>query len=207
MAEEDGVLLSRAVKGDAGALRSLLERYGPPVWSEVDRDIGPRLRSIIDADDVMQVTYMEAFLQIERLTARDVPAFIAWLRRIAQNNLRDAIKELERKKRPDPGRRVHAPAGEDSYIALVDLLGETTTTPSRHVAAGEACEIIRAMLLRMPDDYATVIREYDLEGRSAPEVAASMGRSAGAIHMLRARAHDRLRSLLGAETNFFSRTA
>jgi RNA polymerase sigma factor (sigma-70 family) len=207
MPDEDAVFLTRAAKGDAAALRTLLERCGPQVWSEIDRDIGRRWQYVLEADDVMQVTYMEAFLQVEQLAARDTAAFVAWLRRIAQNNLRDAIKELERKKRPDPARRVHAPAGDESYVALVDLLGETTTTPSRHVAAGEAGRIVREMLDRLPADYATVIRMYDLEGRSAPDVAAAMGRSPGAVHMLRARAHDRLRSLLGAETNFFSRTA
>jgi DNA-directed RNA polymerase specialized sigma24 family protein len=124
-----------------------------------------------------------------------------------QNTLRDAIKVLERKKRPDPARRVYAPAGDESYVALVDLLGETTTTPSRNVAAGEVGRIIRDMLDRLPADYASVIRLYDLEGQSAPDVAAAMGRSPGAVHMLRARAHDRLRSLLGTETSFFSRTA
>jgi RNA polymerase sigma-70 factor (ECF subfamily) len=205
--DEDPALLRQMVAGDAQALRTLLERHGPRVWAEIDADIGGQWRSMLDADDVMQVTYLEAFLRADRLEARDTNGFIGWLRRIAQNNLRDAIKELDRKKRPPPRMRVHAPAGEDSYVTLVEMLGTESATPSRHVAQREAAEAIEAMLNRLPEDYGKVVRMYDLQGREIGEVAAAMGRSPGAVHMLRVRAHDRLRDLLGAETNFFTHTA
>lgn len=207
MGNETSGDLQRAKAGDPVALRQLLERYGPTVWSQIQSEIGPTWRSLVDADDVMQVTYLEAFFQISRLGAQDETGFVAWLRQIARNNLRDAIKELDRQKRPSPARRVHAPAGEDSYVALVDLLGATNSTPSRHVAAREAHGIIDTMLSRMPPDYAAVIRLYDLEGQDVSTVASQLGRSTGAVHMLRARAHDRLRDLLGSESNFFSRGA
>jgi RNA polymerase sigma-70 factor (subfamily 1) len=207
MSIDDSALLRAAAAGDDTALRALLEQHGQTVWREIHHDIGTRYRALLDADDVMQVTYMEAFLQIERLTATDAVGFIAWLRRIAQNNLRDAIKELERKKRPSPAQQVHAPAGGDSCVALVELLGETSGTPSRHFAAREAGAIINTTLDRMPPDYARVIRLYDLENVDIAEVAARMERSPGAVHMLRARAHDHLRDLLGAETDFFSHPA
>lgn len=202
--DHDARRIEEAVGGSREALRSLLEAYGPQVWNEMRGKIGPAWRASIDPDDVMQVTYIEAFLQIGRLTARDAGGFVGWLRRIAENNLRDAIKELQRKKRPDPSKRVHAPLSDESYVALVELLGAESETPSRHVAQQEASGIVNAMLDRMPPDYARVIRLYDLEGREIAEVAAAMGRSSGAVHMLRARAHDRLRGLLGAEARFFS---
>ena len=63
------------------------------------------------------------------------------------------------------------------------------------------------MLERLPADYAAAIRMYDLEGREIGEGASELGRSTGAVHMLRARAHDQLGALLGAETDFFTHTA
>jgi len=196
--------LREAAAGDAGALRALLEAYGPPVWTEIDRDIGAVWRSSIDADDVMQITYLEAFLRIDKMTATDGATFKAWLRRIAQNNLRDAIKELDRQKRPSPTKRVNASAGEDSYVTLVERLVQTSVTPSRHVARHEVAAVIDAALDHLPPDYAKVIRLYDLQTREIAEVAKEMQRSPGAIHMLRARAHERLRVLLGTETDFFT---
>ncbi|HRX84797.1 MAG TPA: sigma-70 family RNA polymerase sigma factor [Phycisphaerae bacterium] len=205
MGEDVANSISQAVAGDAEALRGLLVRFGRQVWAEVHRDIDAKHRAIIDADDVMQVTYLEAFLQVGRLTARDEAGLVAWLRRIAQNNLRDAVKEQGRQKRPPAEMRVHRPArGDSSYITLVEHLGATTATPSRHVAADEASRCIEAALTRLPEDYARVVRAYDLDGGSIADVAKALNRSTGAVHMLRARAHDRLRVLLGAETDFFS---
>lgn len=64
---------------------------------------------------------------------------------------------------------------------------------------------LERMLSRLPADYERVIRMYDLEGRGIEEVASELGRSSGAIYMLRARAHERLAGLLGSESRFFSR--
>jgi RNA polymerase sigma-70 factor (ECF subfamily) len=202
--DDDGHILSRAATGDAEALRTLLERHGPAVWAAVDANIGSAWRASIDADDVMQVTYMEAFLQINRLDARDAAGFGAWLRRMAENNLRDAIKALGRKKRPDPLRRVQTGSLEESCVALVEMLAATSATPSRHAARGEISRVVEKVLEQLPPLYARAVRLYDLEGRSIADVARELGRSAGAVHMLRARAHDRLRAMLGSESRFFS---
>ena len=207
MTTDGAQLFARAAGGDAEALRTLLTRHGGQVWAEINADIGTRWQSAVDADDVMQVSYMEAFLRIDQMTARDAVSFVGWLRSIARNNLRDAIKELERKKRPPPARRLTAGGHGDSYTALADLLGATSSTPSQDVANRELAGLIESMLQRMPPDYGQVIRLYDLEGRSIADVATELNRSAGAVHMLRARAHDRLRTMLGAETDFFSHPA
>src|SRR5262245_23679710 len=120
-------LLSKAVGGDTAALATLLERYGGDVRGRLQ--IEPKWSSLIDADDVMQVTYLEAFLQIRRFQPQGLPAFIGWLARIAENNLRDAIKELERIKRPPPERRISPSTPQESCTAFLQLLGVTRTTP------------------------------------------------------------------------------
>ncbi|HEY3242379.1 MAG TPA: sigma-70 family RNA polymerase sigma factor, partial [Phycisphaerae bacterium] len=61
-----------------------------------------------------------------------------------------------------------------------------------------------AAIGKLPADYAKVVRMYDLEGRSVAEVAAAVGRSEGAVYMLRSRAHDRLRELLASASRFMS---
>jgi RNA polymerase sigma factor (sigma-70 family) len=89
---------------------------------------------------------------------------------------------------------------DDSCIALLDLVGYTTTTPSRHAIKNESREILDKAIAQLPDDYQTALRLYDLECKSAAEVAAAMGRSQGAVHMLRARALERLREILSASS-------
>lgn len=203
----DPSLFQQAVEGDAAALRVLLENFGGEVRKRIKGRIEKRWQASLDEDDVMQVTYLEAFLHIDQLTARDPISFLAWLTRIAENALRDAVRGLSRHKRPDPARRIMAIDGVDSYIGLLECLGVTTTTPSREVARRDTEAILETAIGRLPDAYKTAIRLYDLEGRPVTEVAAEMSRSVGAVHMLRARAHDRLRQDLGTSSQFFTGSA
>ncbi len=205
MAESDADLLTKAIAGDADALGRLLECHGPQVRQQLR--VHRKWQSVLSADDVIQVTYLEAFLRIGHFTPHGEKSFRGWLRRIAENNLRDAIKELERVKRPQPQKRVEVPAGEDSTIALIELLGGTVTTPSRVAARREACHLMEKAIRSLPEDYQRVVQEHDLQGRSASDVASSMGRSRGAVFMLLARAHDRLKEALGSESKFFTNHA
>jgi RNA polymerase sigma-70 factor (ECF subfamily) len=192
---EGDTIVSRAVSGDRDALAALLEREGPAVRERIARAIAPAWRSLLDADDVMQVTYVEAFLRIGDLRGGE-SAFRAWLGRMAENNLADGIRSLSRAKRPDPRRRV-APS-ERGVSGLTLLLGATTTTPTRHLAQAEAESAVHRAIERLPPDYREVVRLYDIAGLDGGEVARRMGRSPGAMHMLRQRAHERLRELLGS---------
>lgn len=209
MAASGDELLRRAVEGDTNAISALLKEYGPQVRRGVAGKIPGAFRSVLSEDDVMQVTYLEAYLGLEkrRFQAEEVSAFIGWLRQIADDNLKDALKELQRAKRPPPKRRITPKAGQESIVALVDLLGYTSTTPSRDAARGEMCEFMEKALRKLPPDHAKVIRLYDLENRPPEDVAAALGRSEGAMYMLRARAHERLKDHLGSSSKYFTRTA
>lgn len=196
-------LVLQAVSGDEEALTTLLRRFGPVVRERVKSRIGRQWRSSIDEDDVMQVTYLEAFLLINQFQPRGPGSFLAWLSHVAENNLRDAVRGLQAAKRPDPRRRVHPRGSSDSYVALVEMLGSTDSTPSRHAARDESTQYLEKALGTLPPDYERVVRLYDLEGHSATEVAELLGRSPGAIYMLRARAHERLKESLGATGSKF----
>ena len=53
----------------------------------------------------------------------------------------------------------------------------------------------------MPD---MLVRLYDLQCRDITEVCTQLGKSSGAVYMLRARAHDRLRENMGGASQFFT---
>lgn len=200
MSPYEDELLQKAITGDTTALCELLERYGPEVRCKLR--IAPAWRPMVSAEDVMQVTYLEAFLQIGRFAPGGKGALSAWLRRIAENNLRDAVKALERDKRPPVRKRVEVRCGEDSFVDLFETLGGTTTTPSRLASREEIKDALETAIQQLPEDYQTVIRLYDLGDLSAAEVACSIHRTKGAVYMLRARAHDRLRDIMGSRSDF-----
>jgi RNA polymerase sigma-70 factor, ECF subfamily len=195
---EERNCITRAVAGDKDALAELLESVGPGV--EQGLHISPTWRGALDAADVMQVTYLEAFVQIRSFDPRRAEAFPNWLRRMAENNLRDAIRGLEAKKNPSPRMQLDAYGG-DASLALFDVLTAGVGTPSRAARGNELGERLRRALQCLPPDYARTVQLYDLDGRSVEDVAATLGRSAGAVYMLRVRAHERLRELLGSPSH------
>lgn len=196
--------IERAVRGDAEALRELLLQHGPSTRAIIRGTIGTKWRALLDDDDVMQVTYLEAFVHISEFLGSDERAFGHWLTRIAENALRDGVRALERAKRPDPSRRVERPVGPDSLTTLLETIQHSTMTPSGQVARGEALEGLAAAVRRLPEDYEKVVRFCDLEGMTARNAADRMERSVGAVHMLRARAHAQLRSLMGNTSQYLS---
>lgn len=198
-------LLAEALKGDRGALIELLEALGPMVRARIEPKIGAHLKPLIEADDIMQVTYLEAVTRLDTFKSGGAKGFLAWVTRIAENNLTDAARAADAAKRPDPRKQITGGDAQSSMIAMVEHLGMTVTTPSRVAARGEAVGALERTLAKLPDDYARVIRLYDLEQWSAAEVGEEIGRTEGAVYMLRARAHDRLRELLGTESRYFTK--
>ena len=196
-------LVLKAKTGDRQSLRELIEAVGPRVRVRIEPKIGPAIRTLIDTDDVMQVTYMEVVLRLSSFTGGGFSGFVAWVSRLAENNLIDAVRALEAAKRFDPRKKV-TPTREDSASAFINLLGVNSLTPSRVAAKDEAGAMLEVALRALPPDYEKVVREHDLAGKPMSEIAASMKRSEGAAYMLRARAHDRLKEIMGSDSKYFS---
>lgn len=196
-----------AVDGDREALSELLCRHDAALRRRLDGRIARKFQASISLDDLIQVTYIEAFLAIDRFRPGKDGAFLAWLTSIAENNIRDAVKSFECDRRPPPSKRVGNTIGDDSYICLFATLAGTQTTPSVAANRKETKDLLEAALVRLPPDYEQVVRLCDLEGHTAPEVAILLNRSVGAVHMLKARAHERLAILLGGSSKFFGVSA
>lgn len=186
--------VERAVGGDKDALEELLRELEPELRARIR--VQPVWRRSIEVDDIVQVTCLEAFLRIGTLQQRTRAGLASWLARIAANNLRDAVRALEADKRPDAHRRVtHAPGGQSARTLLGAVIGTDATAGGR-AALEEQLERLRGAIEKLPRSYRTVVQSMDLAERSVGEVAEEMGRSRGAVHLLRARAHTRLAELL-----------
>src|SRR6478609_1387882 len=109
-------LLTNARAGDQSALIALLEALGPQVRQRIAAKIPPTLRAQLDEDDVMQVTYLEAVLRLDRFSGGGAAGFLAWLSRLAENNLIDAVRAMESAKRPDPSKRVSTGGGHGKSV-------------------------------------------------------------------------------------------
>jgi RNA polymerase sigma-70 factor, ECF subfamily len=200
-------LVKQAIAGDASALTDLLEQAGPEIRRKLTPAIPSRWRAVLSAEDVMQETYIDAFLDVYQFQTRGEGSFSAWLMTIAKRNLLDAVRMLEADKRARAGYQVRTAASADGLNDLHEQLAWTRTTPSRHAARSESRALLKRAIEQLPQNYRTVVLLYDLEGKPIKEVAAALGRSPGAVFMLRSRAHRLLSANLGTASLYLSDTA
>jgi len=198
-------ILSRACDGDSAALVELLQTYTPTLFPELHSKIPDRLRSLLAVEDVLQETYTDVFLSIRGFVSRGDGAFIAWFRKLAQNNLLEAIRALDADKRGGGKRPASFSVGSDAQTDLISTLlpAATQTTPSQHLSRQETRSSLEAALTELPPHYRLAVQRYDLEGRTIDETAAELGCSPGGVHLVRHRAFKQLRKLLsnqGAST-------
>jgi RNA polymerase sigma-70 factor (ECF subfamily) len=217
---DDLELQRRAVAGDGEALSALLERHGPALRRLIGPRIPPRFRSVLGEDDVMQESYVDAFQDIGGFVpgagagagaggggaGAGEGRFAAWLTTIAQRNLVDAIRMLAAEKRGGDRRVVQGAASDESYGRLYDQISAAGGTPSRAAARGEAVSALKQAIESLPPAYRQVVTLYDLEGRPAAVVGEALGRSPGAVYMLRSRAQRLLAEAMGTASKYLSRS-
>lgn len=92
-------LVARAQGGDMDAFNRLFERYYERVLHIVRIRLGPRLRSYLEAEDIIQETFIAAVRTFERFEMRHESALIAWLARLAENKINEAADYHHAQKR------------------------------------------------------------------------------------------------------------
>lgn len=207
MVDENGALIRKAVSGDADALSILLKQHAEQIRASLAGQIPAKWRALLSIDDVVQQTYTDAFLDIAMFDPDEDGTFSGWLCRIAHCNLRDAIRMLKAVKRGGRSTRVEFHDRSKTAVALITMLSDSGTSPSQHASGKEAETRLDQALEQLPASYRTVVQLYDLEELDVETVAERLDRSTGAVYMLRARAHDRLRTLLGEPAKFFTDSA
>lgn len=196
--------LVRVVNGDRDALQRLIVRYHAQLHAVVARRIPAALGARLDAEDVLQQTYVAAFRDVGNCTFETPAGFRKWLEAIALARLLDAQRALRRQKR-DIARQVDpGPALSDSCSDLLAHLAAGDSTPSRKIRRSEAVAAVLSSLAQLSEARRTVIRQVYLEQRSVREVAERLNKSEAAIHQLCSRGLKDLREVLGAITEYLT---
>jgi len=198
-------LIARAVAGDEDALVELLLAHHDRLAQHISQKLPVAMQAVIDADDVLQQTYIDAFVAIGRLELRSEKAFFRWLATIADHRLVDAVKSLKRKKRGGDLQRVYPGGQSSSMNDLLALLSDSIKTPSKQAARNEGIQALESALGGLPEDYRQAVRLRYLEGKGIEEIAAEMGRQPDAVRGLLYRALKKLRDAMGQSSLYLSK--
>ena len=178
--QESTTLLREARGGSSAALDDLYRRVGGRLLALIRLKMGRDLRSRLDSADILQATLMRSFERFDQFEGSDSRSLMAWLARIAQNEIRDQV-DFQHRRRRDAAAGVPFDGAESSVAAP----GPSALT--RAVLNERAARLERA-LDQLAPDHREVIVLRKLEDSSFREIADRMGRSEDACRMLLARA-------------------
>jgi RNA polymerase sigma-70 factor (ECF subfamily) len=190
-------LLVLAKAGNGTALGQLLERYRQYLSLLVRLQIGRRLQVKVDAEDVLQETFLEVHRDVGRFRGSSEREFLAWVRQILGGILANQVRHYYGTKRRDLRleRELHDELDRSSQ-AMDRCLIAPQSTPSQQVARREQAVLLANALGSLPEDYREVIILRQLEDLTFPDVARRMGRTEDSVKNLWARALVRLRNVM-----------
>jgi RNA polymerase sigma factor (sigma-70 family) len=176
--EDTAALLELIRAGDPAATERLVNRCLPALRRWAHGRLPGRARGMVDTDDLVQVSVLRALDQVGRFEPRREGAFLAYLRRILLNSVRDEIRRARRR-----------PGAEELSEDLVDAApGVIEEVIGREIV--ESYEAALAVLSEAQQEAVILRVEF---GYSYPEIAEATGSpSANAARMTVARALARL---------------
>jgi RNA polymerase sigma-70 factor (ECF subfamily) len=191
-------LVQQAIAGERLALERLLLMHARRLSQHLAPKIPESLQGVVDADDILQQTFLQVFRDIRDFEPTGQGSFYAWLRGIAENRLFDCIRQQKRKKRGGDFKRQVAVGGAESSAAadILDMLSGKKGTPSVSVARRELIDAVHVGLACLPEDQRKAIQLHCLEGRSLEETAELMEKTPGAIRALVHRGKGKLQEQL-----------
>jgi RNA polymerase sigma-70 factor (ECF subfamily) len=198
--------IAQAAAGKRAAVERLLLDYYSPLVRHLQPLIPVSQQSLLSVEDILQETFSQVFQDIHTFTPTTEKSFGTWLKAIAENRLRDAIKSQKRKKRGGGQMRVEPAAltEDDSVAGLAEMLSAGQSTPSQALARKEAVRAAQVAMAGLPEDYREAVRLRFLEGCTVETVAAEMRRSPGAVRGLIDRAKRAMRETLARASHYFS---
>lgn len=178
--DSTATLLGRARDGDDRAREALFDRFLPIVRAWAHRRLPTRARDLAETEDLVQITMLRALRRLEAFEPEREGAFLAYLRTILLNAVREEIRRSSRRGTPEEiGEEI--PDGRRSVV--------------EEVAGRQSLERYERALAALPErtQHAVLLRvEF---GYSYQALAAALGSpSADAARMLVVRA---LRELAG----------
>ncbi|MBC8088639.1 MAG: RNA polymerase sigma factor [Phycisphaerae bacterium] len=174
----DAELVTKTRNGDSEAFGQLVARYYDGCWRYAYHMLGERS----DAEDVLQETFLRAYLALGRYDERD--KFQGWLYRILTNQCRNALTSRGRR-----GRRFI-----QDEVAIEGAAAPPDALPTGIHDVG----LSKALAQLDPAQREALLLKY-AEGLEYTEMSAMTGVGESALKMRVKRGSERLRGLLGQE--------
>ena len=183
--EPTASLLERIRAGEGRARELLFARYLPILRRWAHGRLPGYARDLSDTDDLVQVTLLRALNNLDEFQAERTGSFLAYLRQILLNRVRDEIRR--QRGRPDTG---------VLDAELPDLEAPTLVEQAVGYERLRAYETALGDLPKRQQELIVMRLEF---GLSYPEIAAEVASTPDAVRVMIARAIVQLAERLGRE--------
>jgi RNA polymerase sigma-70 factor, ECF subfamily len=192
-------MIDRA-KRDPQLLGELLQRYRPFLLLTLRRQIGPQLGVRCSPSDIVQQTFTDACQSFDQFKGATEPEFSAWIKRISEQNLKDAFRKhvgaqtrtVERERRLDD-------LDSTASFHWKEPKANQATAGDRLIK-GEMALRLAAVLESLPEAQREAVCLRHLEGCTLEEVAKRLSRSLPATMGLLKRGVQSLRQKMPRES-------
>lgn len=170
-----------------------LEQYRKYLRVLADMQLNPRLRAKEDSSDIVQMTLLQAYQDLDAFRGTSEGELRGWLKTILTHTLFNLSKKYRAQKRDFRIERSIDQQMQESAIRIVGELSADQTSPSEHVMRQERAEqLADAMSLLLKDEYKAVMLKHVHDWKVA-EIAESMERSPEGVAGLLRRGLKKLR--------------
>src|SRR5947207_730613 len=142
--ESPSALLARARAGSPDALGDLLSRCGERLLALIRLRLGPTLRAQLESRDILQATLVKAIEHFDGFAGDEGASLMAWLARIAANEIRDRA-DFHRRERRDAGLTTALDEAHSTLAA--DVRSQTS-----RIALGERMGRLERALETLPSE-------------------------------------------------------
>ncbi len=180
--ESTKTLVRRAQDGDRDALDALDEYYRARVEHFVKTRLGVLLKQHVEADDIVQETFLQAFKSIPRFRWQGEDSFVRWLNGIAEHVILKLADRFKRHQKLSLERDV--PAGSH---------GAPSKAPRREE---RFARLQKALDILSPDQKEAILLSR-IDGLRVKEIADKMNRTQNAVLLLISRGLSKLKDNFG----------
>ena len=177
--QETVALIERARAGSSAALDELYTRCAGKLLPLIRLRMGPSLRAELESRDVLQAVLLKSFQRISQFEGSETGSLMAWMARIAENEIRDRA-DYQGRQRRDAARRV--PLEE-----AAELPGPVRSALTLAILNEEGQRVERA-LESLTASQRDIILLRQFEELTFPEIAARLDKTDDACRMMFARA-------------------
>jgi RNA polymerase sigma-70 factor (ECF subfamily) len=198
--DEQDPLVARIRAHDKQALAEFLAARRGALLAYIERHTGAALRRKLEPEDIFQEASAEAVraLPITDLTEREP---FGWLCQIAERRIVDAHRRFFGAQKRDAAREMPlgTPGGDQSRLAVIDLLVASMTTASQAYSRGQKEIQLLAAMDTLPTEQREALRLRYLEGLPSKEIAERLGKTDGAVRVMLTRSLSKLQQILGPD--------